>query len=205
MPRASADARSCSRRARTSGRSSPSRTTSPTGGRDRRGSAGPARPRPRARAGSSRRRRPALLRRPTRAGRSLVATVRARPRLAWHVTGDHIDAELAARASGPDRTSATLDGRSARGCSASARALPRQALARLHALCQTAARALGTRAPCSISATTSRRSRPSSSRSSSASSSAWRLRRTARQSPTKRLEEDLSRAESQAEVQREPG
>jgi hypothetical protein len=54
------------------------------------------------------------------------------------LTGDHIDAELRLEESGPDRTVATLvvEAPWLYGLS---RALPRRALTRLHALCQTAA------------------------------------------------------------------
>jgi len=82
--------------------------------------------------------RPTLLRRATSSGMLLVRGVQTPERFAWTLTGDHIDAELRLEERGPDRTIATLDveapwlyGRS--------RALPRRALTRLHALCQTAA------------------------------------------------------------------
>ena len=54
------------------------------------------------------------------------------------MTGDHIDAELRLEAKGPDRTLATLLVE-APWLSGFSRALPRRALTRLHALCQTAA------------------------------------------------------------------
>jgi hypothetical protein len=54
------------------------------------------------------------------------------------LTGDHIDAELRLEERGPDRTIATLD-IEAPWLYGFSRALPRRALTRLHALCQTAA------------------------------------------------------------------
>jgi hypothetical protein len=68
----------------------------------------------------------------------LVRGVRAPERFAWTLTGDHIDAELRLEERGPNRTIATLEVEAPllHGFS---RALPRKALTRLHALCQTAA------------------------------------------------------------------
>jgi uncharacterized protein YndB with AHSA1/START domain len=82
--------------------------------------------------------RPKLLRRATSSGKLLVRGVRRPERFAWTLTGDHIDAELRLEESGPDRTVATLvvEAPWLYGLS---RALPRRALTRLHALCQTAA------------------------------------------------------------------
>jgi uncharacterized protein YndB with AHSA1/START domain len=82
--------------------------------------------------------RPTLLRRATSSGMLLVRAVRAPELFGWTMTGDHIDAELRLEASADDRSIATLeiDAPWAFGVS---RALPRRALTRLHALCQTAA------------------------------------------------------------------
>lgn len=82
--------------------------------------------------------RPTLLRRATSSGMLLVRGVRPPERFAWTLTGDHIDAELRLEEHGPDRTVATLDVE-APWLYGFSRALPRRALARLHALCQTAA------------------------------------------------------------------
>jgi hypothetical protein len=68
----------------------------------------------------------------------LVRAVRAPDLFAWTLTGDHIDAELRLEARGPDRTVATLE-LDAPWLYGFSRALPRRALTRLHALCQTAA------------------------------------------------------------------
>jgi hypothetical protein len=82
--------------------------------------------------------RPTLLRRPTSSGTLLVRGVDAPQRFAWTLTGDHIDAELRLEEHGPHRTIATLDVE-APWLFAFSRALPRKALTRLHALCQTGA------------------------------------------------------------------
>jgi hypothetical protein len=82
--------------------------------------------------------RPTLLRRPTSSGMLLVRGVKIPERFAWTLTGDHIDAELRLEERGPDRTIATLDVE-APWLYGFSRALPRKALTRLHALCQTAA------------------------------------------------------------------
>jgi hypothetical protein len=82
--------------------------------------------------------RPTLLRRPTSSGMLLVRGVQIPERFAWTLTGDHIDAELRLEASGPDRTIATLEVE-AHWLFGLSRALPRKALTRLHALCQTGA------------------------------------------------------------------
>lgn len=82
--------------------------------------------------------RPTLLRRATSSGMLLVRTVRAPEVFAWTLTGDHIDAELTLAARGDDRTLALLD-LDAPWLVGLSRALPRRALTRLHALCQTAA------------------------------------------------------------------
>jgi hypothetical protein len=82
--------------------------------------------------------RPSLLRRATSSGMLLVTGIQAPERFAWTLTGDHIDAELRLEERGPDRTVATLDV-AAPWLYGFSRALPRRALTRLHALCQTAA------------------------------------------------------------------
>ena len=82
--------------------------------------------------------RPTLLRRATSSGTLLVTGIESPTRFAWTLTGDHIDAELRLEERGPDRTIATLDVE-APWLYGLSRALPRRALTRLHALCQTAA------------------------------------------------------------------
>jgi hypothetical protein len=82
--------------------------------------------------------RPTLLRRATSSGMLLVTGIEAPERFAWRLTGDHIDAELRLEEPGPDRTIATLE-IEAPWLYGLSRALPRRALTRLHALCQTAA------------------------------------------------------------------
>ena len=82
--------------------------------------------------------RPTLLRRATSSGMLLVTAIKSPERFAWRLTGDHIDAELRLGERGPDRTIATLD-IEAPWLYGFSRALPRRALTRLHALCQTAA------------------------------------------------------------------
>jgi hypothetical protein len=81
---------------------------------------------------------PTLFRRSTSSGMLLVTGVQIPERFAWTLTGDHIDAELRLEEHGPDRTIATLDVE-AHWLYGFSRALPRRALTRLHALCQTAA------------------------------------------------------------------
>ena len=82
--------------------------------------------------------RPTLLRRATSSGLLLVRAVETGRRVAWTLTGDHMDAELLLEEREPNRTVAVLvvDAPWLYGFS---RALPRRALTRLHALCQTAA------------------------------------------------------------------
>ena len=81
---------------------------------------------------------PTLFRRATSSGMLLVRAVRAPELFAWTLTGDHIDAELNLEARSDDRTLAVLhvDAPWLFGVS---RSVPRRALTRLHALCQTAA------------------------------------------------------------------
>lgn len=82
--------------------------------------------------------RPTLLRRATSSGMLLVRGVNAPGLFAWTLTGDHIDAELRLEARGDDRTLARLE-LEAPWLFGFSRNLPRRALTRLHALCQTAA------------------------------------------------------------------
>jgi Polyketide cyclase / dehydrase and lipid transport len=82
--------------------------------------------------------RPTLLRRATSSGMLLVRGVSAPERFAWTLTGDHIDAELLLDAPSEDRTIAVL-AVEAPWLFGFSRNLPRRALTRLHALCQTAA------------------------------------------------------------------
>ena len=82
--------------------------------------------------------RPTLFRRPASSGMLLVRGVETPERFAWTLTGDHIDAELRLEEHGRNRTIATLQVE-APWLYGLSRALPRKALTRLHALCQTAA------------------------------------------------------------------
>jgi hypothetical protein len=82
--------------------------------------------------------RPTLLRRATSSGLLLVRVVETGARFAWTLTGDHMDAELLLEEREPARTIAILEVE-APWLYGFSRALPRRALARLHALCQTAA------------------------------------------------------------------
>jgi uncharacterized protein YndB with AHSA1/START domain len=82
--------------------------------------------------------RPTLLRHATSSGTLLVTGIESPERFAWTLTGDHVDAELRLEERGPGRTVATLDVE-APWLYGFSRALPRRALTRLHALCQTAA------------------------------------------------------------------
>jgi uncharacterized protein YndB with AHSA1/START domain len=80
--------------------------------------------------------RPTYFRRPQATGTLLVLDVQPRERLAFQLTGDHIDAELTLRAAGEARTEVSLviDGPWLIGLR---RAFPRQALDRLHSLLRT--------------------------------------------------------------------
>jgi hypothetical protein len=80
--------------------------------------------------------RPTLLRRSSSSGMLLVRAVRAPELFGWTLTGDHIDAELRLEEKA-DRTVAVLE-LDAPWLLGISRALPRRALTRLHALCQTA-------------------------------------------------------------------
>ena len=81
---------------------------------------------------------PSFFRRPNMSGTLVVLAVDLYERFAFHLTGERVDVELRLAAPSPDRTLATLsvEGPALIGLK---RALPKQALARLHALCQTAA------------------------------------------------------------------
>ena len=82
--------------------------------------------------------RPTLFRRATSSGMLLVRAVRPPELFGWTLTGDHIDGELRLEPRGETRTLATLE-LEAPWLVGLSRALPRRALVRLHALCQTAA------------------------------------------------------------------
>jgi uncharacterized protein YndB with AHSA1/START domain len=82
--------------------------------------------------------RPTFMRRPASSGMLLVRAAQRPERFAWTLTGDHIDAELRLEATSPTRTIATLEVE-APWLYGFSRALPRRALTRLHALCQTGA------------------------------------------------------------------
>jgi uncharacterized protein YndB with AHSA1/START domain len=79
---------------------------------------------------------PSLFRRPEAVGTLIVLDVQPPRRLAFQLTGDRLHVELELEDLAPTRSSATLsiEGPFLIGLS---RSLPRQALARLHALCQT--------------------------------------------------------------------
>jgi uncharacterized protein YndB with AHSA1/START domain len=82
--------------------------------------------------------RPSFLRKPNMSGTLVVVAVDLYERFSFHLTGERVDVDLRLAAPAPDRTLATLtvEGPSLIGLK---RALPKQALARLHNLCQTAA------------------------------------------------------------------
>jgi uncharacterized protein YndB with AHSA1/START domain len=82
--------------------------------------------------------RPTFMRRPASSGMLLVRAVQRPERFAWTLTGDHIDAELRLEETSPNRTYATLEVE-VPWLYGFSRALPRRALTRLHALCQTGA------------------------------------------------------------------
>jgi hypothetical protein len=82
--------------------------------------------------------RPTLLRRSTSSGMLLVRAVRAPELFGWTLTGDHIEAELRLDEAREGHTTAVL-ALDAPWLFGFSRALPRRALTRLHALCQTAA------------------------------------------------------------------
>jgi uncharacterized protein YndB with AHSA1/START domain len=82
--------------------------------------------------------KPTLLRRPEAVGQVLVLAVEPQRLLRFQLTGDRLEVELTLEPDGENRSSATLrvQGPWLVGLS---RALPREALFRLHALCQTGA------------------------------------------------------------------
>jgi uncharacterized protein YndB with AHSA1/START domain len=82
--------------------------------------------------------RPSLFRRPEATSTLLVRDVDAPTRVQWHMTGERLDVELTLTDAGSRRTRAelTVTGPFLVGLR---RTLPRNALNRLHALCQTAA------------------------------------------------------------------
>ena len=82
--------------------------------------------------------RPSLFRRPNPSGLLLVLAAARPERLAFQLTGERIDAELELEASATDRTIATLTV-SGPWLIGLGRSFPHRALARLHALVQTAA------------------------------------------------------------------
>ena len=82
--------------------------------------------------------RPSLFRRPDMTGTLVVMAVERPNRVAWYMTNERIDVELTLAIAGDDRTNVelTVSGPFLVGLR---RSLPRNALNRLHALCQTAA------------------------------------------------------------------
>ena len=82
--------------------------------------------------------RPSLFRRPDMTGALVVMAVERPNRVAWYMTSERIDVELTLAIAGDDRTNVelTVSGPFLVGLR---RSLPRNALNRLHALCQTAA------------------------------------------------------------------
>ena len=82
--------------------------------------------------------RPSLFRRPSPSGMLLVLAIEPLERFAFQLTGERLDVEIRLAARGQDRTIATL---SVTGpwLIGLGKSLPRSALTRLHALCQTAA------------------------------------------------------------------
>jgi uncharacterized protein YndB with AHSA1/START domain len=82
--------------------------------------------------------RPTLFRQASSSGMLLVRAVEPYERVAFYLTGDHLDLELRLAATAENRTRAvlTVEGTFMWGMS---RSLPRRALARLHWLCQTGA------------------------------------------------------------------
>ena len=82
--------------------------------------------------------RPTLLRRSGYSGTLLITAIEPYRRFAWTLTGDRLDAELLLQQVSEDRTRVFLE-ISAPWLVSIPRTLPRRALTRLHALCQTAA------------------------------------------------------------------
>ena len=86
-------------------------------------------------------RSPGLLRRPSSEGLIVIRRVVAGRELAWRDLAQEIDAEIVLTDEGATRTRArvAVSGAWWRLLAEGTRGLPKQALARLHALCQTAA------------------------------------------------------------------
>jgi hypothetical protein len=84
---------------------------------------------------------PTLFRSGSWQGLALVKTVRPYELVEWHMTAQRLDVSVRLRAEGDDRTHATVavEGPWRPEVLGRPRALPREALNRLHALCQTAA------------------------------------------------------------------
>jgi uncharacterized protein YndB with AHSA1/START domain len=81
--------------------------------------------------------RPSLVRRPDMTGTLILLKVERPELIAWHMTGERLDAELRLEEASPTRTKAQLTV-SAPFLVGLRRRLPRNALNRLYALCQTA-------------------------------------------------------------------
>jgi uncharacterized protein YndB with AHSA1/START domain len=82
--------------------------------------------------------KPSFLRRPEAVGQLIVLAVEPRHLFGFQLTGDRLEVELTLESSREDRTRASLRVRG-RWLVGLSRALPREALVRLHALCQTGA------------------------------------------------------------------
>jgi uncharacterized protein YndB with AHSA1/START domain len=82
--------------------------------------------------------RPSLIRRPDMTGTLIILKVQPPALVAWHMTTERLDAELRLEEASPGRTTAQLMV-SAPFLIGLRRTLPRNALNRLYALCQTAA------------------------------------------------------------------
>jgi uncharacterized protein YndB with AHSA1/START domain len=82
-----------------------------------------------------------LLRRPESVGTLVITAVDPEHRLAWHDVQQRFTADLLLEpaAEGMTRATLTIDSAGLRAVAEGLRPLPRHALARLHALCQTAA------------------------------------------------------------------
>jgi len=84
---------------------------------------------------------PTLFRKAYSSGRLLVRAVEPYERASWHLSAEKLDVEIRLETIDETHTRATVvvEGRWRPEAFGRPRALPRQALARLHALCQTAA------------------------------------------------------------------
>jgi uncharacterized protein YndB with AHSA1/START domain len=82
--------------------------------------------------------RPTMFRQAASSGMLQVRAVQPYERFAYYLTGDHLDVDIRLRSTAEDRTEAliSVEGTFMFGMS---RSLPRRALGRLYALCQTAA------------------------------------------------------------------